>query len=670
LKKLLLVAVLAIVGAITGCEDAKFPYLTSVAVSPGTASVQTGATQQFTAQGTFSNGATRDLTSLVTWTSSSPSVASIAAGGLATAQAAGTSTIMASFVQPGSTVSGTATLTVTTPTVTSIEVLPANPSVAAGLTQQFSAQGTFTNGTTSDITSEVTWSSSTVYVASIASSGLASTHTKGSSTITASFTQPSGTVTGSTTLTVTAPTLASIVIIDSSIAIPGPNSVANAQTAAGTHHQFAAYGIYSNGSERNISGSVQWTSAPVAVATVNNPGNARGLVPGTATITATDPTTRVTQNVALVVTNATPTRIVVSPVNRTIPPLTRFGLSALGEFSDGTTQDITDDANWSSTNTAAATVSKGVAAGVSAGSTTIRAALGGVTGSVPLNVSGSSLVSIAISPSTVGIAIGSRAALSAVCTFSDGTKQTLTSQVAWSVTPSDGSIATVDIFGIVTGVAAGKATVTAGLGTISNSATITVQKIRSIATAKTASAVRSQDITVTPGSATIAAGTLTKFTATATLEDGTTQDVTSDVTWISATPATAIINDAPGYPGWASGITAGDDTIGAVFSGQFTPVPLTVTGATVTSIAITPATQTITLGAARQYTATATFSDSTTQDLTYLVTWTSSDPAVAVISKFGAATSTGVGSTMVKAEANINGSTASDDKALMVVAVP
>jgi trimeric autotransporter adhesin len=761
LKKLLLVAVLAIVGAITGCEDAKFPYLTSVAVSPGTASVQTGATQQFTAQGTFSNGATRDLTSLVTWTSSSPSVASIVAGGLATAQTPGSSTIMASFIQPGSTVSGTATLTVTAPTLTSIQVSPGtasvgvgatqqftaqgtfsngttrditsevtwtssspsvasivatglatahsqgsstitasftqasgtvtgtatltvtaatltsiqvspvDPSVAAGLTQQFTAQGTFSDGTTRDITSEVTWNSSTVYVASIASSGLASTYSKGSSTITASFTQTSGTVTGSTTLTVTAPTLVSIVIIDNSIVIPGPNSVANAQTAAGTHHQFYAFGIYTDGGERNITGLVQWTSAPVAVATVTHVGVATGLVPGTATITATDRTTRVTQNVPLVVTNATVTAIVVSPVNQTIAPFTRLAVSALGEFSDGTTQDITGDANWSSTNTAVATVTGGSATGVSNGSTTIQATFGGVTGSAPLNVSGASLVSVAVFPSTAGIAIGTRRAFTAIGIFSDGTKQTLSSQAAWSVTPSGGSIATVDTFGVVTGVGAGTATVTARLGTISNSATISVQNLRSIAAAKTAAAVGSQEITVTPGSATIAAGTATQFTATATLEDGTTQNVSLDVTWISTTPGTAIINDGMGFPGWASGITAGDDTIGAVFSGQYFPVRLTVTDATVTSIAITPATpQTITLGTAKQYKATATFSDSTTQDLSFQVTWTSSDPAVAVTTRLGAATSTGVGSTMVKAAININGSTASDDKALTVAPAP
>ena len=581
MKKLLLVAVLSIVGAITGCDDAKFPNLVSIQVSPGTPSIAAGLTQQFTAQGTFSNGATRDLTTLVTW------------------------------------------------------------------------------------------SSSTTYVASIATGGLASTYSQGSTTITASFTQPAGTVTGSTTLTVGGSALVSIVVTDNSTLIPGPNSVGSAKTAAGTSHQFTAFGIYSDGGERNITSSVTWSSSPLTVATINNTGRAMGLTPGTATITATDPTTSLAQNASLVVTNATVTAIVVSPVNQTIAPLTRLSFSALGEFSDGTTQDVTADSSWNST-TGAATVTGGTATGIAAGPTVIQAVLGGVTGSASLTVSSSSLVSIALSPSAAGVAIGSTLPLQAVGTFTDGTKQLVNSEVAWSVTPNDGSIATVNPAGVVTGVAAGMATVKAQFGAVSQTATVTIQTLKSMMVSRIAApdAQNADTITITPGSATIAPGTNIPFRAVATLADGTTQDVTSSVLWISSTPATAIVSDAPQAPGWASGIAAGTDTIAAVFSGQYAPVQLTVSSATLTSIAITPtAPQSIALGGAQKYNAIATFSDSTTQNLTSLVTWTSSDPAVAVI-KFGQATSTGAGSTMVKAAANIDGNTASDDKALIVSASP
>ena len=108
MKKLLLVAVLAALGALVGCSDAQFPYLTAIAVTPGTPSVAAGRTQQFTATGTFSNGETRDITSLVTWTSSTTPVSTINSAGLAQSYSQGSSTITATFTGPAAgTVTGT-----------------------------------------------------------------------------------------------------------------------------------------------------------------------------------------------------------------------------------------------------------------------------------------------------------------------------------------------------------------------------------------------------------------------------------------------------------------------------------------------------------------------------------------------------------------------------------
>jgi hypothetical protein len=84
----------------------------------------------------------------------------------------------------------------------SIEVLPANPSIAVGATQQFTAIGTFSDATQADITTIVSWSSSDTGVATISnapgSQGLATGVTAGVTTITATLG-----VQGSTTLTVT-----------------------------------------------------------------------------------------------------------------------------------------------------------------------------------------------------------------------------------------------------------------------------------------------------------------------------------------------------------------------------------------------------------------------------------------------------------------------------------
>jgi Flp pilus assembly pilin Flp len=71
------------------------PAVVSVALSPVNASLATGATLQFTATGTNTDGSTADLSSTVTWTSSDPSVASINASGLVTGIGPGAVTITA-----------------------------------------------------------------------------------------------------------------------------------------------------------------------------------------------------------------------------------------------------------------------------------------------------------------------------------------------------------------------------------------------------------------------------------------------------------------------------------------------------------------------------------------------------------------------------------------------
>ena len=57
-------------------------------------------------------------------------------------------------------VTATTTLTVTGATLVSLAVTPPDPSVAKGSTLQFTATGTFTDGTNQNLTTQVTWSSS------------------------------------------------------------------------------------------------------------------------------------------------------------------------------------------------------------------------------------------------------------------------------------------------------------------------------------------------------------------------------------------------------------------------------------------------------------------------------------------------------------------------------
>ena len=100
----------------------------------------------------------------------------------------------------GSVVSTSDTLRVTAATLVSIAVTPVSPSVANDLTKQFTATGTYSDNSTQNLTSLVTWASSNLRVATISASGLASALTPGTAGITATL----GTVVStSDTLTVT-----------------------------------------------------------------------------------------------------------------------------------------------------------------------------------------------------------------------------------------------------------------------------------------------------------------------------------------------------------------------------------------------------------------------------------------------------------------------------------
>jgi len=249
--------------------------LTSIAVTPANPSVSAGTTQQFTATGTFSTGETYNLTDSVTWSSSKSTVATVSniAGtqGLASGLATGTATITATAGK----ITGSTILTVTPPTLVSIAVTPSAPSIAAGTQQQFTATGTYTDGSTQNLSGSATWSSSAINIATITSGGLASGVAAGATTISAT----SGTITGIATLTVTPATLVSIAVTPSLPFI-----------SLGASQQFTATGTYSDSSTQNITTSVTWTSANTAVATISNTSGSQGLATsvgvGTSAITA------------------------------------------------------------------------------------------------------------------------------------------------------------------------------------------------------------------------------------------------------------------------------------------------------------------------------------------------------------------------------------------------
>jgi hypothetical protein len=274
---------------------------------------------------------------------------------------------------------------------------------------------------------------------------------------------------------------------------------------------------------------------------------------------------------------------------------------------------------------------------LSAGSTTITAVYGTVSGSATLNVTTATLTSIKITPDSPIVPPHSKVQLTAIGVYSDGTELPL-SGVSWHT--SSARYAMVNGSGVLR---TKKATtklvpVSATLNGITGSTNVTI------------STMTVQTLAINPSPANMAAGTKLPFQLIGTFSDGvTTVDLTASARWQTSNYQDAVINPQ----GVATGVAAGTVTVTASIHGEpSTTATLNVTNATIQSITLAPATPTIGLGSQQQFTATGTFSDGSSQDITSVSTWTSSTPTVAVVNQNGLASSASHGQTNVTATFN------------------
>lgn len=390
--------------------------LNSVTISAST-TIPVGMTQQFTAIGNYSDGNPYDVTSLVAWSSSTPSVAAIDSTGLATAgSGAGVTTISASLgSSPVRT--GSSSLTVITFQSLSIAVTPAaNTTIPGGRSLQFTATGTYTDTTgtaTHDISSQVIWtvdSPANVFVNNI---GLATAigPANATSTVFATTTLPgtSTTTYGNATLVISPATIKSITV-----------TPANATIPAGAIQKFIATANYSDGSTYDVTSLANWGTGA-----------------------ATNP-------IATMLTGM----------------VQQF--RAMGTYNGGTV-DISSLAAWSSSlENVAKVYPSGYALALRSGPTQISATHDGITATTTLSVSPEvSLDSVLVTPANLMPAVGFRQQYTATGLYHDGSMNNLTPFVTWSSTNTN--VAVVNTAGLVTCVGSGTARITADIGGISPS---------------------------------------------------------------------------------------------------------------------------------------------------------------------------------------------------------
>jgi hypothetical protein len=96
-----------------------------------------------------------------------------------------TVTATATMATSGVTVTGTTTISVGPPVLTGVSVSPGSTSVHPTTTKSLTATGDYSDGSTADITGQVTWSTSDPSIATVDSSGVVTGVSLGKATITA-----------------------------------------------------------------------------------------------------------------------------------------------------------------------------------------------------------------------------------------------------------------------------------------------------------------------------------------------------------------------------------------------------------------------------------------------------------------------------------------------------
>jgi len=315
-------------------------------------------------------------------------------------------------------------------------------------------------------------------------------------------------------------------------------------------------------------------------------------------------------------------------------------LTARGFFNDNTSRDLTASVTWSSSNPLTASIQAGIVVPREVGEVNITAQLGEISTSRSFRAVEARLTSIEVSPADQSLARGTLGQVQATGSFSDGSSRPLTTQVTWSSSaPGFVAVSNGDgLQGQLSALSEGTATITASLGGIEGTASVT-----------TTAAVL-QQIQVSPPNQSLAKGTGGQVQATGIYSDGSSQPLTTQVTWNSSAPAQVAVSNADGTQGQLSALSEGTATITASLGGIEGTASVTTTAATPTVIWITPQQGTVLVGDQLPLKATARLTDNSVVDITTLAIWTSLDESRATVDNQGRVSGVALGVVSIRAD--------------------
>lgn len=411
--------------------------VSSVTLSPSSLALNAGETRLLVATVLPANATNQN----VTWSTSNPTVASIAPDGTLTSLSAGDTVITVTTQDGNKTATCSVTVLNVTPVIhiTSISVTPSSVTLPTGGTRQLNAALVPANATNPIFT----WSSSNPAVAAVSSTGLVTGITAGGPVTITATTQDGG-KTDTCIVTVTPP--ATIRVDDVEV---HPDSL---ELDIGAKATLTATINPANATDQQVS----WSSSRPSVASVTQDGTVTALATGTARITVTthDGGKTATCEVKVKSNVVQPESVVLYPTSAKIQAGENLLISFDIEPSDATNKTVT----WNSSNTSVAAVdSTGLVTALQVGTATITATtqLGNKTATCAVTVIAKTspipVTDVRIDPSALLLYIGDKAIVNALIKPSNATNQ----QVTWSSTAP--LVASVAADGTVIALSPGKA---------------------------------------------------------------------------------------------------------------------------------------------------------------------------------------------------------------------
>ncbi|MGF9906187.1 Ig-like domain-containing protein [Brevibacillus porteri] len=496
----------------------------SLYINPAFLTMKSGDKKDVIVNASFANGTSEDVTSKVEWSSDNADVV-FASGKTVSAYKAGTANVTAKYGGK------TATLVVDVDVPQNLSADTTTVAIPVGGAKQVKVTASYPDGSTpaEDVTQKVVWSSSAPNVASVRQ-GLITGVSTGAATVTATY----GTRT--VNISVSVGVMQTLTVDKKKIVLGNGKSETVKLTAA-----------YADGTTKDVTDTATWSTASAAVAEVMN-GKITATGAGKTTVTGTFDGKSVT--IAVEVDQATnlsvDPRMLILNVNES----KEIKLNATD--SAGNSDNVTNDAEWSSSSLKVADVVNGRVTGLSNGRATITAKYGGKSISIPVEVG---IVSkLEANKRFVSTKSNSNVQVTLTATFSDGRTMDVTNLADWKT--SNYKVADVTK-GLVSGRAYGKTTVTARYNDKSVSIPVDVDMLKYLKT----------DVV----QLVMSKGEVKQVSAFATYMDGSEQNVTKPALWTTSRLLVADVKD-----GVIKATGSGKATIYVQYGGKKTPIVVTV----------------------------------------------------------------------------------------------